>query len=71
MKKLIKGLVSGDLVSIPSDLGYYGPSGKFLVTYQFIEFKDEGTRCILKDLITEEESLWSVSWIKKVYKKVV
>ena len=58
------------LVSVPSNLRYYGPSSKSRTTYEFIEYKDERTRCILKDLQTGETSLWSIGWVKPL-KKVV
>lgn len=74
-KRIQYDFTSGDqvLVSIPSDLGFYDSRSISKTTYRFVEYKEEGTRCILEDPETGETFLWNIGWVKplkKVSKKV-
>ena len=72
-KKIQYSFTPGEFVTVPTDLGYFGPSSKIRSTYQFVEYKDEETRCKLRDLNTGKTSLWSIGWVKplKIIKKKV
>jgi hypothetical protein len=63
-KSIVHNFTSGQLVTVPSDLGYFGPSSKERTTYEFLEYEDEGERCILKHIVTGKRSLWSIGWVK-------
>jgi hypothetical protein len=67
-KRIVHSFTPGQLITVPTYLGYSGPSSKERTTYEFIEYKDEEQRCMLKDLVTEEKSLWCISWIKPLKK---
>ena len=63
-KSTVHNFTSGQLVTVPSDLGYFGPSSKERTTYEFLEYRDERERCMLRNIVTGEKSLWSIGWVK-------
>jgi hypothetical protein len=64
-KNILLDLLPGDLVTVPTDLGYMRGPSKERTTYRFVEYIDEKVRCIVEDLETGRRTQYSLGWIQR------